>query len=209
MEDFYEYSDELADKLEKSINKLYDEFTLSEKFSCLSEEEQEESAFIIQTFSDYMFSYHGELERDWSPDSVALCCADTLPRKVSGDESYYKAIVPVLNIFFEFLEEKNIISNSKELRKSIKSVERAIIRNAADPSCWGMAKSMVMRAQAQGVDLFNEDEMEEYIEQYNQSLNIPQITPYISPVKIGRNDPCVCGSGKKYKKCCMNKNNNN
>jgi hypothetical protein len=21
--------------------------------------------------------------------------------------------------------------------------------------------------------------------------------------KIGRNDPCVCGSGKKYKNCCM------
>jgi len=26
--------------------------------------------------------------------------------------------------------------------------------------------------------------------------------------KIGRNDPCPCGSGKKYKKCCMLKNNN-
>mgnify|MGYP006272168669 CR=1 FL=1 len=23
------------------------------------------------------------------------------------------------------------------------------------------------------------------------------------PVKVGRNDPCPCGSGKKYKKCCM------
>ncbi len=23
--------------------------------------------------------------------------------------------------------------------------------------------------------------------------------------KIGRNDPCPCGSGKKYKKCCMMK----
>ncbi|WP_182102707.1 YecA family protein [Niallia taxi] len=23
---------------------------------------------------------------------------------------------------------------------------------------------------------------------------------------IGRNDPCPCGSGKKYKKCCINKN---
>ena len=22
--------------------------------------------------------------------------------------------------------------------------------------------------------------------------------------KIGRNDPCHCGSGKKFKKCCMN-----
>jgi len=26
--------------------------------------------------------------------------------------------------------------------------------------------------------------------------------PYIAPEKIGRNDPCPCGSGKKYKKCC-------
>jgi len=24
--------------------------------------------------------------------------------------------------------------------------------------------------------------------------------------KVGRNDPCICGSGKKYKKCCMRKN---
>jgi uncharacterized protein len=23
-----------------------------------------------------------------------------------------------------------------------------------------------------------------------------------STPKVGRNDPCVCGSGKKYKKCC-------
>jgi uncharacterized protein YecA (UPF0149 family) len=25
--------------------------------------------------------------------------------------------------------------------------------------------------------------------------------------KVGRNEPCPCGSGKKYKKCCLNKNN--
>ena len=24
-----------------------------------------------------------------------------------------------------------------------------------------------------------------------------------SSVKVQRNDPCPCGSGKKYKKCCM------
>ena len=23
--------------------------------------------------------------------------------------------------------------------------------------------------------------------------------------KIGRNDPCPCGSGRKYKKCCLHK----
>ncbi|HEY2082740.1 MAG TPA: DUF1186 domain-containing protein [Verrucomicrobiae bacterium] len=28
------------------------------------------------------------------------------------------------------------------------------------------------------------------------------LMPYIAPPKIGRNQPCPCGSGKKYKKCC-------
>ncbi len=27
--------------------------------------------------------------------------------------------------------------------------------------------------------------------------------PIVKAVKIGRNDPCPCGSGKKYKKCCL------
>jgi len=26
--------------------------------------------------------------------------------------------------------------------------------------------------------------------------------PIVKEPKIGRNDPCPCGSGKKYKKCC-------
>jgi len=25
----------------------------------------------------------------------------------------------------------------------------------------------------------------------------------IAPKTVGRNEPCPCGSGKKYKKCCM------
>lgn len=28
------------------------------------------------------------------------------------------------------------------------------------------------------------------------------MVPRTRPVKVGRNDPCPCGSGKKYKKCC-------
>lgn len=27
----------------------------------------------------------------------------------------------------------------------------------------------------------------------------------VPPVKVGRNDPCPCGSGKKYKQCCLEK----
>jgi uncharacterized protein YecA (UPF0149 family) len=37
-----------------------------------------------------------------------------------------------------------------------------------------------------------------------QAYGRPTIKPSkanITP-KVGRNDPCPCGSGKKYKKCC-------
>jgi hypothetical protein len=35
-------------------------------------------------------------------------------------------------------------------------------------------------------------------------LEIPadSAQPYLAPPKVGRNEPCPCGSGKKYKKCC-------
>lgn len=32
----------------------------------------------------------------------------------------------------------------------------------------------------------------------------PAATPIVVAPKVGRNDPCPCGSGKKYKSCCLN-----
>jgi hypothetical protein len=34
---------------------------------------------------------------------------------------------------------------------------------------------------------------------------VPAVTETKAKKKIGRNDPCPCGSGKKYKKCCLPK----
>ena len=34
-------------------------------------------------------------------------------------------------------------------------------------------------------------------EQENEKINTP-----VKRTKVGRNDPCPCGSGKKYKNCC-------
>jgi len=41
---------------------------------------------------------------------------------------------------------------------------------------------------------------EEDITDLDILLNTPK--PVKSDQKIGRNDPCPCGSGKKFKKCC-------
>ncbi|MBR2837354.1 MAG: SEC-C domain-containing protein, partial [Kiritimatiellae bacterium] len=31
---------------------------------------------------------------------------------------------------------------------------------------------------------------------------MPGARPASAPAAVGRNDPCPCGSGTKYKKCC-------
>ena len=33
---------------------------------------------------------------------------------------------------------------------------------------------------------------------------LPQYSQGVSRIKLGRNEPCHCGSGRKYKKCCLN-----
>lgn len=38
--------------------------------------------------------------------------------------------------------------------------------------------------------------------EYQPARIVEPIQPIVKPPKIGRNDPCPCGSGKKYKKCC-------
>ena len=46
-------------------------------------------------------------------------------------------------------------------------------------------------------DILGEEKMVQIAKEYKQSKTVRRATP-----KIGRNDPCPCGSGKKSKHCC-------
>ena len=48
-----------------------------------------------------------------------------------------------------------------------------------------------------------EPDKPEDISEVTRLLNPPK--PKKAGPKVGRNDPCPCGSGKKFKKCCMAK----
>lgn len=49
-------------------------------------------------------------------------------------------------------------------------------------------------------NVFSDEKRDEIEKSFNQSKIFVN-----SDKKVGRNDPCPCGSGKKYKKCCINK----
>ncbi|MBU1685704.1 SEC-C domain-containing protein [Patescibacteria group bacterium] len=41
------------------------------------------------------------------------------------------------------------------------------------------------------------------LQQYITRVKTKLTRPQLKRMKIGRNDPCTCGSGKKFKQCCM------
>ena len=45
-------------------------------------------------------------------------------------------------------------------------------------------------------EIYSEEELKKLYKEQKESTTIRK------EKKIGRNDPCPCGSGKKYKKCC-------
>ena len=49
------------------------------------------------------------------------------------------------------------------------------------------------------------NKLQKLIEAYEMEDKYEPLLPIEVEPKIGRNDPCPCGSGKKYKKCCISK----
>jgi SWIM/SEC-C metal-binding protein len=45
-----------------------------------------------------------------------------------------------------------------------------------------------------------EPDKSEDVSDMDRALRAPE--PVLAEPKVGRNDPCPCGSGKKFKKCC-------
>lgn len=64
----------------------------------------------------------------------------------------------------------------------------------------------IIETEKKDVTIFEiQDDLLKYYNYEKDSLNPPFVfKPITHEPKIQRNDPCPCGSGKKYKKCCLN-----
>lgn len=225
-----EYSDQEHEQIMDRVKEWYYEFEKSNFFLTLSSRHQESAGFIIHCFSEYMYSYQGAAPDKWNVGDMKEVCTEILPRKVTADNDTFEAMAPVLESFFLFLFQANRIPSAKKLAEKVISLSNIIVRNAANPSNWGMAKSMAMMAESEGVDFTDIGEMNKLLDQkykngennFAQSavdriltnlkskvgINSEQrMIPIINPNKIGVNSKCPCGSGKKYKKCCIGKRN--
>jgi len=85
-------------------------------------------------------------------------------------------------------------------------------RHWKNPKILRQIKTIATRMQAEGVNIKDRKAVEEWIKKHEKEIESGEIqessqvakpqTFVKSGPEIGRNDPCSCGSGKKYKKCC-------
>lgn len=137
----------------------------------------------IMAYFTYLF--RGGLARKpahiW--DSLVACACDLYPEEVFTDirRAFEEGLVDESFIDFEWVQETLERGKEDTLRElRLDNRHRRFIEDTAKDIGWWGCFSEPLKAK-------------------------PHPTQALKPnarEKVGRNDPCPCGSGKKYKKCC-------
>ena len=154
---------------------------------------------------DAIMGYLGELfllkiERKpsfvWSAMVDAAC--DLYPEELVEEirQAYDRGLVDPNDVSFPEVEEMLKLGKEKTLEVTLK-YQKGLIGNVIDETGW-WACFREYDEEEDGLDM---DPFEVEDDFYS-----PTVKTVVRPgPKIGRNDPCPCGSGKKYKKCCLHR----
>jgi len=203
-----EYSDAMSEKIKTDIQTLHRKFMNDDLSKGLTEEQRDESGFITDVFAEAMYNYYLQTPGEWKNSALEEVCLDVMPRKVSAGAEFFSNVQPVLTAFFAFLQQHGIITNGTTLANKLKKVAPVMVKVAADSANWGTAKQLFMEGIESGLlDTSSEENLRRSMKKYIDEVNLKNAknTKPDMLKNIGRNDPCPCGSGKKYKKCCQGK----
>ncbi len=93
-----------------------------------------------------------------------------------------------------------------ELSEELNKISPEILAQAKTPKMRKIIIDVYRKMLKDGVNVNNDREVKKWLKKHPQALQGGEDqkieTFKRAEVKIGRNDPCPCGSGKKYKKCC-------
>ncbi len=143
--------------------------------------------------------------RPWSDDLLGSFL-DWSVRKWSLPPGEEQRIPDALAATFRHLERTGAIDAvvAWNLRQRLARSRERFLADAADPRNYGPAKGLVMAAARAGADLEDPAALEAFLQREGDRLlaELPLPVPATAGPRTGRNDPCPCGSGKKFKKCC-------
>ena len=100
-------------------------------------------------------------------------------------------------------------SIEERIEREIDSLPAMLKGKLKDPEVKKRFLDIAKRMEKDGVDFKSIRQMKKWMKAHEAELraeggaNVPKVETVVHEgPRIGRNDPCPCGSGKKYKKCC-------
>ncbi len=134
----------------------------------------DEQRRIVQHFAATCYEDVGKAPRLLDGDDLVVALAEHLPRRFGVRDPLAAAVPEVLPAFLEHLAEEHVVPAIYELRA-------------------GMESALAAFAHAVSTGAAHRDGV----------VRRPGKTVVHRAEKTGRNDPCPCGSGRKFKKCCL------
>jgi hypothetical protein len=199
---------------EAYFERAYETFSKSSEAQQVVEQHGDVQWF--QTLLEFGLNYLGETVDEMTPGSVTEFVFDYVPRKVSTDADSAASIIGELSAFWKYLDRVYKLPAAKAIVEWLETdgLVAELEANLSDSSNFGMAKSFFMLGKNAGYDMTSQAGMAKFTAAYNRLLSSPRASaaplssaplsaaPAAKSQRVGRNAPCPCGSGKKFKKCC-------
>lgn len=192
-------------KLLEQVNEWKASFNNSSFAKNLSEAELNNSGIIIEKYAYFMLKDYDRTAKRWTQKETVEILTNLFPTVLGADASIYQAVKPVLTQFLSFLEDSTTIKNSSSLIKGIEKAEKNMLKNSENATDTSTTTSSDETPEVKTTSASNEVEKAQTTPKYTYRTRARQAPVKKVPVrhtKIGRNQPCPCGSGLKYKKCC-------
>ncbi|MFC3771755.1 DUF1186 domain-containing protein [Paenibacillus sp. GCM10012303] len=155
--------------------------------------------FDGQLSREFVMDYFKQLLNDKrSEDSyylnaeIVCCCVDLYPEEVAED---------IQRLYEDRIVETMMIGMD-DVRRTLKRTKEAVLRESGQDYKYQLITDVI--EELQGWACFQPNVKADFYSGIERSAlyEKPKTNPAVIIEKIGRNDPCTCGSGKKYKKCC-------
>ena len=103
-------------------------------------------------------------------------------------------------------EKPHAEKSDDELTGELDKISPEILSQAKTPQMRKMIIDLYRKMLVAGVDVKDDKEVKKWLQKHPEAVHGGEVhkveTVRREAPKIGRNEPCPCGSGKKHKKCC-------
>ncbi|MDR3238120.1 MAG: SEC-C domain-containing protein [Spirochaetia bacterium] len=192
------FSEQEFQSVKNSINLWIPEFKASAGFPLLSAAEQQQADMVVIVFSQLMYVTFLMSPAQWDAMHSRKCALDVMPLKLTAGDDYWITVENSLISFMKFCAARGYVPLGNEIAPALEGITGSLMAPADDSE----------QLQRLADDMLKEEKeehqpMRNFMKRHAAEVKKMALNGKAGVISTpGRNDPCSCGSGKKYKKCC-------